>query len=528
MAILVGDTLTSVRGIAWNELWAHDTSNHSTWQVADIRSGGHSSQPGNFMSILVGDTLYFSANDGSSGNELWAHDTSNHSTWQVADINSGSGNSASIFMAILVGDTLYFSASDGSSGNELWAHGYYGGSPIATGQTACETGTYQPLAGQDECVDASVGYYSPGTSYSATAGYYNATSQVPCEAGTYSSQDSTLDSGLSGASACTQAQSGYYSPGTTGGTNVDSTVTTIASNELPCPAGTYSSFSASNSSADRASCFDAPAGSYSEGTYTLNGQTIVAISATQCSAGTWQDQTGQTSCKWSDFGYYVGSTGQTEQTPCEAGTYTSSSPRSSCTPASSGYYSPGTVGGQNVDSSVNTAAVNQIMCHAGYYSSYTTQTPNTDRVECTEVEAGYYSPGTYTMNGTHFNATQQIPCANGTWQDQTGQASCMDASVGYYVELTTQTSQQPCEAGEYQPATGQSSCIEAAAGYYHQELSTEQTLIECNNSRSSTNTMSSRNLPSTQCPVSYNTNQETILGTYTVNGATQLATRNRL
>ena len=33
---------------------------------------------------------------------------------------------------------------------------------------------------------------------------------------------------------------------------------TIASDELPCPAGTYSSFTASNSSADRASCFDAP------------------------------------------------------------------------------------------------------------------------------------------------------------------------------------------------------------------------------------------------------------------------------
>ena len=41
------------------------------------------------MAILVGDTLYFSANDGSSGYELWAHDTSNASTWRVADIHSG-------------------------------------------------------------------------------------------------------------------------------------------------------------------------------------------------------------------------------------------------------------------------------------------------------------------------------------------------------------------------------------------------------------------------------------------------------
>ena len=72
--------------------------------------------------ILVGDTLYFDANDGSSGTELWAHDTSNASTWRVTDINSGAGNSNPAYhMEKLVGDTLYFSAYDGNSGTELWA-----------------------------------------------------------------------------------------------------------------------------------------------------------------------------------------------------------------------------------------------------------------------------------------------------------------------------------------------------------------------------------------------------------------------
>ena len=77
------------------------------------------------MEILVGDTLYFSAYDASSGTELWAHDTSNASTWRVADINSGTGSSSpGEYMAILVGDTLYFDANDGSSGTELWAMEY--------------------------------------------------------------------------------------------------------------------------------------------------------------------------------------------------------------------------------------------------------------------------------------------------------------------------------------------------------------------------------------------------------------------
>ncbi|MGB2090224.1 MAG: putative Ig domain-containing protein, partial [Candidatus Poseidoniaceae archaeon] len=126
MAILVGDTFyfSALDGSSGYELWAHDTSNASTWQVADIYSGTGHGFTGQYMSILVGDTLYFDATDGSSGIELWAHDTSNASTWRVADINSGAGNSNPGYYMhpILVGDTFYFDAEDGSSGRELWAH----------------------------------------------------------------------------------------------------------------------------------------------------------------------------------------------------------------------------------------------------------------------------------------------------------------------------------------------------------------------------------------------------------------------
>ena len=37
---------------------------------------------------VVGDTLFFAGQDSNSDIELWAHDTSNHSTWQVANINT--------------------------------------------------------------------------------------------------------------------------------------------------------------------------------------------------------------------------------------------------------------------------------------------------------------------------------------------------------------------------------------------------------------------------------------------------------
>ena len=126
MSMVVGDVLffSANDGNSGHELWAYNTSNGSNpWRVMDINSGSDSSNPGHWLEILVGDTLYFSADDGSTGHELWAHDASNHSTWQVTDISSGSGDgNPGRYMQILVGDTIYFSATDGSTGDELWAH----------------------------------------------------------------------------------------------------------------------------------------------------------------------------------------------------------------------------------------------------------------------------------------------------------------------------------------------------------------------------------------------------------------------
>ena len=123
---LLGDALYfSAQSTDGVELWAHDTSNGTTWQVTDINTGSGHSNPGRYMQteILVGDTLYFDAWDGSTGYELWAHNASNQTTWQVADINSGSESSWSGgHINILVGDTIYFDADNGTTGQELWAH----------------------------------------------------------------------------------------------------------------------------------------------------------------------------------------------------------------------------------------------------------------------------------------------------------------------------------------------------------------------------------------------------------------------
>jgi len=108
-----------------SELWTHETTNSSTWLVADINKGNNKgSYPGGTGSTVMGTRLYFDANDGSSGRELWAHETTNSSTWQVADIKNGSDSSypGENTGLTVMGTRLYFDADDGDSGVELWAH----------------------------------------------------------------------------------------------------------------------------------------------------------------------------------------------------------------------------------------------------------------------------------------------------------------------------------------------------------------------------------------------------------------------
>ena len=133
------------------ELWAYNTSNQSDWEVAEINSHTqYTSIPGSYMSLLVGDTIYFDADDGSTGRELWAYNTSNETYWQVADIKNGSGGSnPGVYMEILVGDTIYFDVSDSNSGHmEMWAHNTSNGTTWQATDLESLTGSASPMIGQ--------------------------------------------------------------------------------------------------------------------------------------------------------------------------------------------------------------------------------------------------------------------------------------------------------------------------------------------------------------------------------------------
>ena len=90
-----------------------------TVMVKDINSGGLSSTPTILGDSSIGNTLYFSATDGTDGRELWKTDGTSSGTVLVKDINSGAGSSLpSAF--VVFNNTLFFRADDGINGFELW------------------------------------------------------------------------------------------------------------------------------------------------------------------------------------------------------------------------------------------------------------------------------------------------------------------------------------------------------------------------------------------------------------------------
>ncbi|HJT76930.1 MAG TPA: ELWxxDGT repeat protein [Gemmataceae bacterium] len=132
----VGNTLffTADDGVHGTELWKSDGSARGTVLVKDINAqptppgtGAAGSDPASLTA--VGHTLFFSASDGVHGDELWKSDGSPGGTVLVKDINPaagaptdeiGDGTSSFPSSLVAVGGRLFFTASDPTHGNELW------------------------------------------------------------------------------------------------------------------------------------------------------------------------------------------------------------------------------------------------------------------------------------------------------------------------------------------------------------------------------------------------------------------------
>ena len=97
-------------------MWAYESTNSSFWEITNIQATSSTGGP-NELNVR-GNTVFFSADDGTTGEELWAHNSINETTWQVIDLNPGSGGN--VYRIHLHEDNIYFSADDGVDGIELW------------------------------------------------------------------------------------------------------------------------------------------------------------------------------------------------------------------------------------------------------------------------------------------------------------------------------------------------------------------------------------------------------------------------
>jgi ELWxxDGT repeat protein len=103
------------------ELWKSNGTAAGTQLLKDLNGVFGASLPCNFH--VTPNILYFMANT-NDGWELWKTTGSNASTVQVKDINPGGAGSVlsvySVANAGNIGNTLYFSANDGVTGYQLW------------------------------------------------------------------------------------------------------------------------------------------------------------------------------------------------------------------------------------------------------------------------------------------------------------------------------------------------------------------------------------------------------------------------
>ncbi|MCA9094500.1 MAG: hypothetical protein KDA68_13505, partial [Planctomycetaceae bacterium] len=118
-SLVIGNTLyfQANDGTTSYELWKSDGTTAGTVQVKDINPGANGSGPNQFINL--NGTLYFVAWDGTHGSELWKSDGTSAGTVMVKDIYPGSegGNITSL---VLVGSHLYFSAWSGTGDYGIW------------------------------------------------------------------------------------------------------------------------------------------------------------------------------------------------------------------------------------------------------------------------------------------------------------------------------------------------------------------------------------------------------------------------
>ena len=263
-----------------------------------------------------------------------------------------------------------------------------------TSQVPCAAGTYQPSTAQTACLDADAGHY---------VGTTGSTSQTECIPGSYQNQ--------TGQTTCVMAPPGTF------------TSTFASSIPQPCNLGTY------QGQQGQTSCEISDPGYFVD--------TMGSDSQTPCPAGTFNPSSGsisQNTCIDSNPGHYSPTEGTSIEIACDPGSWQNESGQTSCKQAIPGYHVPGA------------SATSQIPCSLGSYQ------PNVGGINCLTSDPGYFVDV--------LASSAQFECDLGTFQSQQGSVECDDAQIGFYVNQTASIAQYSCPEGNSTTTVGSTSILD--------------------------------------------------------------------
>jgi len=294
---------------------------------------------------------------------------------------------------------------------------------------------------------------------------------LSCLPGSYS-----ISNNLTNRNDCTPTDAGHFAP--TGSTEqIECSPGTVAPNAsmgacTKCAAGTF------QATPGQLACRSCTPGSYcAEG----------AAAALPCKAGTYQNETmlqlnlsmtGANDCLECPPGSACG-TGAAEPSKCSPGTVAPNASMATCIKCAAGTYQAGE--GEQAcvacepGSYCPEGASAPLPCKEGSHSDATNLTSPS---ECTESEAGHFSPTGSTEQTKCSPGTVQpmarrgtcVPCAAGSFMNVRGQSVCLECPAGSACAAQA-TAAVPCPGGTFGGSSGLrgfSDCEDAPPGFYAQ------------------------------------------------------------
>ena len=318
-------------------------------------------------------------------------------------------------------------------------------------KAACSgTNEWQDTTGQSVCKSVTDGYYKNG----------NTALQV-CGSGYYCKDGART--------ICTNMGGGLFS-------QTDTTTESVATRcFLTTPEGSYIAYSVDTAFTTCQKGYKCPGGSKVYYTAAPGGRTA-------CSAGTYQDETGKTTCKNAGDGYYVGSSAAESRTACPTATGTGWGVHTTSTTATAYSACYETRNATNISDKCASGQLKKTAASASTWNTATASvafnanpgsivTGSGDSLSCTQCSGAVYSAG-----GTAIECTA-CPAQTSGWTRGTGtgwsaRTQCYERQTPAHCESGTVQHNGSSNSNEWANTLSLVTTLTASNGYYASNTAT--------------------------------------------------------